>query len=143
MVCDGSGLAVPEEVAVMGVDNDEVICGLARPPLSSIEQNPKEVGYQAAALLDRLMQGKAPPRRKIVVEPRGVVARQSTDFVAVADADTAAALHYIREHACDGIDVDDVLAHVPVSRRTLERRFATFLGHSPRDVIAGVRSWNM
>lgn len=139
MVCDGSGLAVPEEVAVIGVDNDEVICGLARPPLSSIEQNPEEVGYQAAALLDRLMQGKAPPRRKIVVEPRGVTARQSTDFVAVADVDTAAALHYIREHACDGIDVDDVLAHVPVSRRTLERRFATLLGHSPRDMIAGTQ----
>ncbi len=139
MVCDGSGLAVPEEVAVLGVDNDEVICGLARPPLSSIEQNPEEVGYQAAALLDRLMQGKAPPPSKIVVEPRGVTARQSTDFVAVADVDTAAALHYIREHACDGIDIDEVLAHVPVSRRTLERRFAALLGHSPRDVIAGAQ----
>ena len=59
--------------------------------------------------------------------------------MAVADVDTAAALHYIREHACDGIDVDDVLAHVPVSRRTLERRFATLLGHSPRDMIAGAQ----
>jgi LacI family transcriptional regulator len=135
MVCDGGGLAVPDEVAVIGVDNDEVICGLAQPPLSSIEQNPEQVGYQAAALLDRLMQGEAPPRGPIVVEPQGVVARQSTEFVAVADADAADALHYIREHACDGIDVDDVVAHVPLSRRTLERRFAALLGRSPKEAI--------
>jgi LacI family transcriptional regulator len=139
MVCDGNGLAVPDEVAVIGVDNDEVICGLARPPLSSIEQDPEKVGYQAAALPDRLMRGEAPPRKKIVVEPRGVVSRQSTEFVAVADGDAAAALHYIREHACDGIAVDDVLAHVPLSRRTLERRFAALLGRSPREVIVAAQ----
>ena len=139
MVCDESGLAVPDEVAVIGVDNDEVICGLARPPLSSIEQNPEEVGYQAASLLDHLMQGKTPSQKQIIVEPRGVVSRQSTEFVAVADADAAAALRYMREHACDGIAIDDVLAHVPVSRRTLERRFATLLGRSPRDMIIGAQ----
>jgi LacI family transcriptional regulator len=94
MVCDENHLAVPEEVAVVGVDNDEVICGLSRPPLSSVEHNPEEVGYQAAALLDRMMQGDAPLNRKIVIEPRGIVARQSTDIVAVPDADVAAAMHY-------------------------------------------------
>ena len=139
MVCGDGNLAVPEEVAVVGVDNDEVICGLSRPSLSSIEQSPEQVGYQAAALLDRLMDGESPPDEKIVVEPRGVVARQSTDIVAVADAQLAAALHYIREHSCDGIDVDDLLAHVPMSRRTLERRFAMLLGRSPKDEIARVQ----
>lgn len=138
-VCDEGGLAVPEEVAVIGVDNDEVICGLARPSLSSVEQNPEEAGYQAASLLDRLMQGEALSEDKIVIEPRGVVARQSTDVVAVADPDVAAALHYIREHACDGIAVADLLSHVPMSRRTLERRFASQLGHSPKDEIVRVR----
>jgi len=139
MACGDCRLAVPEEVAVIGVDNDEVICELSQPPLSSIEQNPEEAGYQAAALLDHWMEGRSPPCEKIVIEPRGVVGRQSTDVVAVADADIVAALHYIRQHACDGIDVADLLAHVPLSRRTLERRFTRLLGRSPRDEIVRVQ----
>jgi len=139
MACADAQLAVPEEVAVIGVDNDEVICGLSQPPLSSVEQDPEQVGYQAAALLDRMMQGEAAPAEKIVVEPRGVVARQSTDVVAVADADVAVALHYIRQHACDGLTVDGLLRHVSLSRRTLERRFARLLGRSPGDEIARVQ----
>jgi LacI family transcriptional regulator len=139
MACDENDLAVPEEVAVIGVDNDEAICGLSRPPLSSIDQNAEEVGYQAAALLDRLMQGGAPPQEKLIVEPSSVVARQSTDVVAVADADVAAALHHIREHACDGLSVNELLASVAMSRRTLERRFASLLGRSPKDEIARVQ----
>jgi LacI family transcriptional regulator len=146
MVCDENHLAVPEELAVIGVDNDEVICGLSRPPLSSIEQNPEEVGYQAAALLDRLMQGPcsrhtrcAADRATIVVEPRGVVARQSTDVVAVPDADLAIALHHIRQHACDGLSVAALLARTAMSRRTLERRFASHLGRSPKDEIVRVQ----
>jgi LacI family transcriptional regulator len=139
MACADGKLAVPEEVAVIGVDNDEVICGLTRPSLSSVEQNPGEIGYQAAALLGSLMDGEASPRKKLIVAPRGVVARQSTDLVAVSDPDVATALHYIREHACEGISVDDVLTHSLVSRRTLERRFAELLGRSPGDEIARVR----
>jgi LacI family transcriptional regulator len=139
IACDQNHLAVPEEVAVIGVDNDEVICGLTRPPLSSVEQNPEEVGYQAAALLDRMMEGATMSCEKIVVEPRGVVARQSTDVVAVPNVDVAAALHYIREHACDGLTVDDLLAHMAMSRRTLERRFVALLGRSPRDEISRVQ----
>ena len=140
MLCGDNQLAVPDEVAVIGVDNDEVICGLTQPPLSSIEQNPEEVGYQAAALLDGLMRGEpSPPRSIMIVGPKGVVSRQSTDFVAVADPDVAAALRFIREHACDGISVDTILANVPVSRRTLERRFAAILDRSPRDEILRVQ----
>lgn len=153
MACDENHLAVPEEVAVIGVDNDEVICGLSQPPLSSIEQNPEEAGYQAASLLDRLMRGEAGPKgnagrrsrgagRSAVcqrIEPRGVVARQSTDIVAVSDADVAAALSYIREHACDGLKVGDLLAYTAMSRRTLERRFADALRRSPREEIVRVQ----
>ena len=139
MVCDENRLAVPEEVAVIGVDNDEVICGLTRPPLSSVEQNPEEVGYQAAALLDRLMQGETPPKEPMIIPPRGIVARQSTDIVAVADAELASALHHIRKHACDGLSVGELAKSVAMSRRTLERRFLQCLGRSPKDEIDRVQ----
>ncbi len=139
MVCGDSNLDVPEEVAVVGVDNDEVICGLSWPPLSSVEQSPEEAGYQAAAVLDRLMQGEASQGKSILVKPRGVVARQSTDLVAVDDPDVAAALRYIREHACNGLSVDEVWKHVSISRRTLERRFTALLNRSPRDEIIRIQ----
>jgi len=135
MVCSDRNIAIPDEVAVIGVDNDELICELCHPPLSSIEQNPEWAGYEAAVLLDRLLNGEPPPDEPILVEPLGVVARQSTDVVAVGDADVAAALHYIRAHACDGIRVSDVLEHVQTSRSTLERRFRKLLGRSPKAEI--------
>ena len=139
MACGDRGIAVPDEVAVIGVDNDELICELCHPPLSSIEQNAEKVGYEAAALLDRMLDGEAPPAEPILVEPLGVVARQSTDTVAIGDADIAAAVHFIRGHACDGIQVKDVLQQVQISRSTLERRFAKLLGRSPKAEIIRVQ----
>ena len=135
MVCNDRNIAVPDEVAVIGVDNDEMICDLCHPPLSSIRQNPERAGYEGAVLLDRLLEGEAPPTEPIFIEPLGVVARQSTDVVAVGDADLAAALHFIRAHAGDGIHVSDILRHVPISRSTLERRFTAVLGRSPKAEI--------
>ncbi len=135
MVCNDRSIAVPEEVAVIGVDNDELICDLCHPPLTSIKQNPERAGYEAAALMDRLLSGDAPPTEPILIEPLAVVARQSTDVVAVGDADVAAALHFIRAHAADGIHVSDILRHVPISRSTLERRFTKLLGRSPKAEI--------
>jgi LacI family transcriptional regulator len=139
MACSDRNIAVPEELAVIGVDNDELICELCHPPLSSIEQNSPGVGYKAATLLDRLLDGKSPPTEPILVDPLGVVSRQSTDVVAVGDADVAAAVHFIRVHACEGIQVADVLQHVQVSRSTLERRFTRLLGRSPKAEILRVR----
>ncbi len=139
LACSDRGIAVPEEVAVIGVDDDELICELCHPPLSSVRQDPERVGYEAAALLDRLLDGEVPPTEPILVEPLGVVDRQSTDVVAVGDADVAAAVHFIRVSACDGIQVDDVLRHVQISRSTLERRFARLLGRSPKAEILRVR----
>ncbi len=139
MACSDRNIAVPEELAVIGVDNDELICELCHPPLTSIEQNTEGVGYQAAGLLDRLLDGEAPPAEPILVEPLGVVPRQSTDIVAVGDADVAAAVHFIRGHACDGIQVGDVLEHVQISRSTLERRFSRLLGRSPKGEILRVQ----
>lgn len=139
MVCGENQIAVPDTVAVIGVDNDEIVCELCQPPLSSVELNPQKVGAEAALLLDRMIDGERATAEPTFVEPRGVVARQSTDVVAVADADVAAAVHFIREQACLGIRVEDVLQRVSIARSTLERRFAKVLGRSAKAEIDRVR----
>jgi LacI family transcriptional regulator len=131
--CRRGGLAVPEQVAVIGVDNDEPLCQLGDPPLSSVVLDHELIGYRAAQLLDRMMKGKSHSKKPITVKPRGVVARRSTDFVALEDQLTANAVRFIRQFACDGIDVPDVARQCGVSRRTLERTFAQFLGMSPHE----------
>ncbi len=137
--CRHAGLRVPEEVAVISVDNDPLLCEMCLPPLSSIDNNAPGIGYQAAALLDRMMRGAKPPRRPILVQPRKLVARRSTDVLAVADPDVAAALRFLREHACDGIRMDDVLEHVSVSQRVLERKFRRLLGRTPKAELLRVQ----
>ncbi len=126
-------------MAVLGVDNDEILCDLAEPPLSSVVPNTRRIGYEAAAMLTRLMAGEPAPPGAILIEPLAVVTRQSTDILAVGDRDVATAIRYIREHACEGISVNDVLAEVPLSRSVLERRFTRILGHSPKEEISRVR----
>lgn len=133
--CRRRGLAVPEQVAVIGVDNDEPLCNLGDPPLSSVRIDHEQIGYQAAAALDRMMQNKKPPARPIVIKPLGVVTRRSTDVVAIDDQLTARAVRYIRQHACEGTDVLEVARHCGVSRRSLERSFNQFVGMSPHDQI--------
>jgi LacI family transcriptional regulator len=128
--CRRAGIAVPEEVAVIGVDNEELVCTLAYPPLSSVVPDAKSIGYEAAGLLDRLMRGKPEPSAPLAIPPLGVATRLSSDVTAIADPDVAMAMRFIREHACLGIRVDDVLARVPVSRRVLQRRFRGLLGRS-------------
>ncbi len=133
--CRTLGLAVPEEVAVIGVDDDEEVCELCEPPLSSIIPNAELVGYKAAELLDGLMSGQHGEVTRLDVPPLGVVTRQSSDILAIDDPDVAAAVHYIRENACRGAVVDDILAHVPISRSILERRFRQILDCSPQGLI--------
>jgi LacI family transcriptional regulator len=133
--CGRVGLAVPEEVAVIGVDDDELLCEMCDPPLSTVVPAAERIGYEAAELLDRLMAGGASPAGERKIEPLGVVTRQSTDVLAIPDTDVAAAVRFIREHACEGIRVADVLRHVPLSRSLLERRFRRFLGRSPQAEI--------
>jgi LacI family transcriptional regulator len=137
--CRSAGLAVPAEVAVIGVDNDALLCELASPPLSSVIPNTHRAGYEAAALLDRLMAGKKVPAKPHLIAPLGVAARQSTDVLAVDDRDVARAVQFIREQACAGINVSDVLRAVPLSRRVLEQRFQRLLGRTPREEILQVR----
>jgi LacI family transcriptional regulator len=138
-VCRERGVHVPDEVAVMGVDNDEVVCELADPPLSSVENDTVRIGHEAAALLTRMIDGNPPPQFRQVIEPLGIVIRRSTDVLAVDDTAVAAALRFIHDHACDGIGVPDVVRHLPVSRSTLERRFLRTVGKSPRAEINRIR----
>lgn len=137
--CRTLGLAVPEEVAVVGVDNAETFCSLCDPPLSSVVPDAERIGYEAAALLARLMKGRPAPATTVLIPPRGVVTRQSTDSVAIADPLVARLARYIRENALHPISVDDVLAHSKVSRSTLERRFRAALGRSPHEEIQRTR----
>ncbi|MDD5351007.1 MAG: XylR family transcriptional regulator [Chthoniobacteraceae bacterium] len=128
--CMESGLRVPDEVAVIGVDNDELLCELCDPPLSSIALNAEKAGYEAAELLDRMMRGEKVTPRRISIEPTHVVARQSTEIAATGDAKIADALRFIRHEANRPLSVTDVAAHIGLSRRSLELRFRRALGHT-------------
>ena len=137
--CRRTGLAVPETVAVLGVDNDVVLCELSDPPLSSIDQDLGRIGYEAAALLDRLMTGAPPPGAPILVEPVGVVARLSTESMAIDDPAVAAALRLIRQHGCDGKGVDELANRTGVSLRVLQRRFKARTGRTLHEEAQNVQ----
>lgn len=122
-ICRTTGLHVPEDVALLGVDDDKLECGLSFPPLSSIALPSERVGYEAARMLSQLMAGKKLKHDRVYFPPKAIVVRQSSDIVAVEDRDVAQALRFIREHAGEAISVEDVLTEVPVSRRKLERDF--------------------
>lgn len=137
-MCRFIGVHVPNQVAVLGVDNDELICGVSTPTLSSVSVNAERVGFEAAKALDLLMAGKN-PGSTVLVQPVGVVSRQSTDTVGADDPVVATALQFIREHAVESIGVPDLLRHVQVSRRTLELRFEKVVGRSPYEEIERLR----
>jgi LacI family transcriptional regulator len=137
--CRQLGLSVPDDVAVLGVDDDELFCDLADPPLSSIGSSPFQTGRRAAALLDQMMSGREVPRTVHFVQPEAVAARQSTDVLAIDDRRVSEAVRFIRRNACHGINVEDVLATLPMSRRVLEARFKASLGRTPHEEIALVQ----
>jgi LacI family transcriptional regulator len=124
---------------VIGVDNDRLLCDLADPPLSSVICNTHRTGYEAAALLDRMMSGEPVPPEACLIKPLGIETRQSTDILAIDDPHVAVAVRFIREQACTGIQVSDVLQHVPFSRRVLESRFRKILDRTPHEEIARLR----
>ncbi|NNM86791.1 MAG: XylR family transcriptional regulator [Phycisphaerales bacterium] len=137
--CSLTGIRVPEDALIIGVDNDTLLCELARPPMSSVRIDAERIGYEAAALLSRMMAGDAPPKQAVLVPPRGVVVRRSTEFMAIDDADVVEALRLIRSAATRGLSVDHVLAAIPASRRTLERRFRKLVGRGMQAEIRRVR----
>ena len=114
--CALGGMHVPNDVAVVGVDEDHLLSELSNPPLSSVALNAEQGGYEAAELLDGLMSGRVKEPRLILVEPRWVVARPSSDVIAVDDRDVAAAVAYIRDNARRHIGVEDIVKHSAVSR---------------------------
>jgi LacI family transcriptional regulator len=137
--CHAAGIAVPEQLAVLGVDNDELIARMTSPPLSSVDVNTPEVGYRAATLLEQLIEGRPAPRERIEIEPRGIVTRRSTEILAVADPQVAAAVRYIQEHIHRPIYLEEIARHVSLSRRSLQRRVRQTLGRSIQREIQRVR----
>jgi LacI family transcriptional regulator len=137
--CRTAAMRVPDDVAVVGVDNDPLRCGLSDPPLSSVVPDTRRAGYVAAELLHQMMAGKRVPARPHLVPPTGLVARRSSDALAIEDPDVSAAVRYIREHACEPMNVKQVMDVVPLSRRALEGRFRKLLGRTPHDEILRCR----
>ncbi|HAU38978.1 MAG TPA: XylR family transcriptional regulator [Phycisphaerales bacterium] len=133
-ICREIGLNVPEKVAVVGVDNDELVCESSMPPLSSVIQAGEQIGWEAARLLDRRMAGKRSPE-KVLVPPQGIFTRRSSDILAIDDPIVSQAVLYIRAHSNQPIQVSDVLENVLVSRRSLERRFLRVLNRTPAQEI--------
>ncbi|MCA8994055.1 MAG: XylR family transcriptional regulator [Planctomycetaceae bacterium] len=138
-VCREANIAVPDEVAVLGVDNDELLCDLANPSLSSVQLDARRTGYAAAELLERMMDGEDLSDEPRLIPPVRIATRNSTDVLAVEDSDIVAAWKFIREHACDGINVRDVLQQVPLSRRALETRFQAVVGRTPHQELTRLR----
>ncbi len=137
--CQVAGIRVPEEVAVLGVDNDQFVCGLSNPPLSSIGLAAEKAGFDAAHLLANLINGSETGYKTIKVLPTYVVTRQSTDILKVEDDDLAAALNFISKHAKEPIQVEDIINSLGISRRSLERRFKKILNTTVNDEIRRVR----
>jgi LacI family transcriptional regulator len=140
--CRRAGVRVPDEVAVIGVDNDESLCDLTIPPLSSIDVNPDRVGYRAATILDAMMNGRTEevPSEVVLVPPRAVVARRSTDVLASEDPAVVEVLRFIRDHAGESrLRVADVVAHVRASRAAIEPRVKRVIGRTIHGEIERVR----
>lgn len=146
-VCRSIGASVPERIAVLGVDNDPVLCNMTNPTLSSVDLDSRRVGYAAAELLSRRMAQKSRVKKcraglPFFVPPSHIVTRQSTDVLAVKDADVAQAIRFIRENAHRGLNVSQVAAETLGSRRTLERRFQQALGRSIKSEILRIQVEN-
>lgn len=138
--CKAARISVPEDVSVIGVDNDPIICGFCDPPLTSIALNTEYAGYAIAELLDKLMNGEPMNGQEIKVSPTHVVRRQSTDTIFVEDEAVSEAVKFIRQNAKEKIRVDDVVARTCLSRRSLESRFKKFVHRSIQEEIRRIRT---
>jgi LacI family transcriptional regulator len=138
-ICRTQRIDIPQEVAILGVGNDELECELCDPSLSSIAIPWRRIGYDAASTLDRIIDGQTPESSTFLVPPSGVIERQSTDTIALSDPHVAAALRFIREHAHARTTVADVVRKVPIGRRSLEKRFRAILKRTPLEEIRRVR----
>ncbi len=139
LACRALGIAMPQKIAILGCNDDEIICRLNTPPLSSVSLPLERVGYEAAIMLDRLMDGETAPKEPMLLPISSVASRQSTKTTPIPDSDVAAALRFIAAHEGEWIGVPEVLLAVPINRRSLERKFRQFIGRSPLEEIRRVR----
>jgi len=128
--CQGAGISVPYEIAVMGIDNDELLCDLSNPSLTSVVMNTEQGGYQAAELLDQMMRGHVPGKRVIIVHPLRIELRRSTDVAAIDDRDMASVMQYIHQNVGTSISIDEIAKYVSLSKRTLQIRFKNTFGRT-------------
>jgi LacI family transcriptional regulator len=137
--CRNACIAVPDDLGVIGVDDDEATCLLCDPPLSSVRPDAERVGYRACEILHGMLEGIRPETETEYIPPRSVSERLSTNVVAVDDLELANVCRYIRQHACEGINVSDVAEITSLSRRQLERRFREELGRTPHEQITAIQ----
>jgi LacI family transcriptional regulator len=137
--CHRVDLIVPEEVAIIGVDNDELLCELSNPPLTSVVPDTGRIGYEAAALLEQMMAGGKPPAAPILIPPLEIKLRRSTDVLAMNDRQLVAGAHFMREHLFERITVNDLARASGMSRRVFERRFAERVGRAPKAEVLRLR----
>ena len=137
--CRRAGVRVPDDIAVVSVDNDPVLCEVATPPLSSLDQNVQRLGYEAASMLDQMMRGKKFAKQNYYFDPGHIVVRQSSDVLAVGDAKLAKSIRFVRENACKGIDVNAIAKAAGMSRRSLEKKFADQIGRTPLEEVQEIR----
>ncbi len=137
--CKIADIRIPEQIGLIGVDNDDMVCELSDPPLSSIALDFAKAGYDAADLLDHLMSSQGASHQRITVHPSHIVTRASTDILAIDDKDVAMAVQFIRQHTNTLIQIADVLNHVTCSQRTLHQKFQSSLGRSVHQEIKRVR----
>lgn len=127
--CRLAGIAVPDEIAILSV-GDELACRLSIPPITGLDMNYRNLGWKAAHVLDRIMQGHEPKERVILNQPTGVIRRPSTDIFHTGNRWVAAAIRHIRDHLADGLKVGDIVSAAGTSRRVLEYAFLQHVGHS-------------
>ncbi|MCC7339225.1 MAG: DNA-binding transcriptional regulator [Pirellulaceae bacterium] len=135
IACQESGLRIPEDIALLDVDNDELLSKLSKPPNSSVALATHRMGFEAARMLDGLMSGTKPLETAITIPPIGVVVRQSSDALAIDDEDIAKAVRFIRQPRSQAITVAEVVRHMALSRTTVDRKFKELVGHSLAEEI--------
>lgn len=138
-VCVRNNIAIPDDIALLGADNDDVLCCTWRPAVSSIKLPFERIGYEAAQLIEKMLKGKPVQKKTILLPPLGVVTRPSSDILAIDHPDVATAVRYIRENVGKAVGVKDLLREVMVSRRALERSFREVLNRSPHQEIRRVQ----
>jgi LacI family transcriptional regulator len=137
--CQALGIGIPEDLALIGVNNNELVCDTVSPPASSVDTDLYQVGFEAGALMHRLLSGERPPKTPILVPPRGVQRRQSTDVLAAGDPLVSDALRLMRRRAHEPVTIADILDALPASRRSIELHFREAIGRSPSEELRRLR----